>query len=194
MLVGLETFCWCNSPTTAARAHLRHDVGRAQLSGGGRGNRRGSRGQRGARTRRDGTTAAVVGQRRAGRLVGDVRSAELRAGDGDDRRLVAGRAELRRVLRPDKLSADDLLGASQSPSRWPGCRGCLTYLFAERSARPLLIIALQDHPAPHAVQGVRARMPHTTFPWVFFIMLFTLFFIKNFVNSKYGRSCIVARK
>ena len=30
--------------------------------------------------------------------------------------------------------------------------------------------------------------------WVFFIMLFTLFFIKNFVNSKYGRSCIAVRE
>ena len=38
-------------------------------------------------------------------------------------------------------------------------------------------------------------IPHnTTFPWVFFIMLFTLFFIKNFVNSKYGRSCIAVRE
>lgn len=27
-----------------------------------------------------------------------------------------------------------------------------------------------------------------------FIMLFTLFFIKNFVNSKYGRSCIAVRE
>lgn len=38
-------------------------------------------------------------------------------------------------------------------------------------------------------------IPHnTTFPWVFFVMLFTLFFIKNFVNSRYGRSCIAVRE
>ncbi|HIX84653.1 MAG TPA: branched-chain amino acid ABC transporter permease [Candidatus Megamonas gallistercoris] len=38
-------------------------------------------------------------------------------------------------------------------------------------------------------------IPHnTTFPWVFLVMLFTLFFIKNFVNSKYGRSCIAVRE
>ena len=38
-------------------------------------------------------------------------------------------------------------------------------------------------------------IPHyTTFPWVFLVMLFTLFFIKNFVNSRYGRSCIAVRE
>lgn len=38
-------------------------------------------------------------------------------------------------------------------------------------------------------------IPHkTTFVWVFFIMLFTLFFIKNFVNSKPGRACIAIRE
>lgn len=38
-------------------------------------------------------------------------------------------------------------------------------------------------------------IPHyTTFTWVFFIMLFTLFFIKNFVNSRFGRSCIAVRE
>ncbi len=38
-------------------------------------------------------------------------------------------------------------------------------------------------------------IPHyTTFPWVFLVMLFTLFFIKNFVNSRFGRSCIAVRE
>ena len=38
-------------------------------------------------------------------------------------------------------------------------------------------------------------IPHlTTFPWVFFVMLFTLFFIKNFVNSAHGRACIAIRE
>lgn len=38
-------------------------------------------------------------------------------------------------------------------------------------------------------------IPHlTTFPWVFFTMLFTLFFIKNFVNSTQGRACIAIRE
>ena len=34
----------------------------------------------------------------------------------------------------------------------------------------------------------------TDFTWVFFIMLFTLFFIKNFVNSTHGRACISIRE
>lgn len=38
-------------------------------------------------------------------------------------------------------------------------------------------------------------IPHlTTFPWVFFSMLATLFIIKNFVNSTHGRACIAIRE
>ncbi len=38
-------------------------------------------------------------------------------------------------------------------------------------------------------------IPHlTTFPWVFFTMLGTLFFVKNFVNSTHGRACIAIRE
>ena len=38
-------------------------------------------------------------------------------------------------------------------------------------------------------------IPHlTTFPWVFFVMLFTLMVIKNFVNSTHGRACIAIRE
>lgn len=38
-------------------------------------------------------------------------------------------------------------------------------------------------------------IPHlTNFAWVFFLMLFTLFFIKNFVNSSHGRACIAIRE
>ena len=38
-------------------------------------------------------------------------------------------------------------------------------------------------------------IPHlTNFTWVFFAMLITLFFIKNFVNSSHGRACIAIRE
>ena len=38
-------------------------------------------------------------------------------------------------------------------------------------------------------------IPHlTNFTWVFFVMLATLFFIKNFVNSSHGRACIAIRE
>lgn len=35
---------------------------------------------------------------------------------------------------------------------------------------------------------------HTSFTWAFFIMLFILFFIKNFINSSHGRACISVRE
>lgn len=34
----------------------------------------------------------------------------------------------------------------------------------------------------------------TTFTWVFWIMVITLFFLKNLINSTYGRSCISVRE
>ena len=38
-------------------------------------------------------------------------------------------------------------------------------------------------------------IPHkTTFTWVFFVMLFVLFFVKNFINSSHGRACIAVRE
>ena len=38
-------------------------------------------------------------------------------------------------------------------------------------------------------------IPHlTNFTWVFMVMLVTLFFIKNFVNSSHGRACIAIRE
>ncbi len=38
-------------------------------------------------------------------------------------------------------------------------------------------------------------IPHlTNFAWVFFLTIFTLFFVKNFVNSSHGRACIAIRE
>ena len=38
-------------------------------------------------------------------------------------------------------------------------------------------------------------IPHlTNFTWVFFLMLMTLFIIKNFVNSRHGRACLAIRE
>ncbi|EKU71273.1 branched-chain amino acid ABC transporter permease [Selenomonas sp. F0473] len=38
-------------------------------------------------------------------------------------------------------------------------------------------------------------IPHlTNFTWVFFLMLATLFIIKNFVNSRHGRACLAIRE
>nr|WP_157226591.1 adenylate/guanylate cyclase domain-containing protein [Gordonia soli] len=35
---------------------------------------------------------------------------------------------------------------------------CITYVFAERAARPLAVVALRDYPAQHVINGVHARM------------------------------------
>ncbi|WP_196593155.1 branched-chain amino acid ABC transporter permease [Pectinatus sottacetonis] len=35
---------------------------------------------------------------------------------------------------------------------------------------------------------------YTTFAWAFFVMLFVVFFIKNYVNSSFGRACIAIRE
>lgn len=35
---------------------------------------------------------------------------------------------------------------------------------------------------------------YTTFAWVFFAAIFTIFFIKNFINSSHGRACISVRE
>lgn len=35
---------------------------------------------------------------------------------------------------------------------------------------------------------------YTTFTWIFFVMVFTVFFIKNFINSSHGRACISIRE
>lgn len=34
----------------------------------------------------------------------------------------------------------------------------------------------------------------TNFAWAFFVMLFVVFFIKNYVNSSYGRACVAIRE
>jgi branched-chain amino acid transport system permease protein len=35
---------------------------------------------------------------------------------------------------------------------------------------------------------------YSNFPWVFFLMIFTVFVIKNFINSSHGRACISIRE
>ena len=42
--------------------------------------------------------------------------------------------------------------------------------------------------------GFKGIPHHTDFTWVFFLMLATLFIIKNFVNSRHGRACLAIRE
>lgn len=56
------------------------------------------------------------------------------------------------------LSADNAFGVAVAFSLAGLSSSCLTYLFAERSARPLAIVALEDNPTTTPLHGVHARM------------------------------------
>lgn len=58
----------------------------------------------------------------------------------------------------------------------------------------IIRITILNIPYVGGASGFMGIPRHTTFTWVFFIMLFTLFFIKNFVNSSHGRACISVRE
>jgi len=55
-------------------------------------------------------------------------------------------------------------------------------------------IAIINVPYVGGAAGFKG-IPHlTNFTWVFFLMLMTLFIIKNFVNSRHGRACLAIRE
>ena len=58
----------------------------------------------------------------------------------------------------------------------------------------IIRICIMNIPYVGGAAGFKGIPHHTTFAWVFFFMLFTLFFIKNFVNSTDGRACLAIRE
>ncbi|GAA1481287.1 adenylate/guanylate cyclase domain-containing protein [Gordonia sinesedis] len=58
---------------------------------------------------------------------------------------------------PD-LTGATALGVAVAFSLAALSSSCLTYLFAERAARPLAIVALEDNPTTRPLHGVKARM------------------------------------
>ena len=59
---------------------------------------------------------------------------------------------------------------------------------------PFIAALLAGVPYVGGAAGFKG-IPHlTNFTWVFFIMLATLFIIKNFVNSRHGRACLAIRE
>ncbi|KYZ75738.1 ABC transporter [Anaerosporomusa subterranea] len=58
----------------------------------------------------------------------------------------------------------------------------------------IIRITILNIPYVGGASGFMGIPRHTTFTWAFFIMLFTLFFIKNFINSSHGRACISVRE
>lgn len=58
----------------------------------------------------------------------------------------------------------------------------------------IIRIVIMNIPYVGGAAGFSSIAHLTTFPWVFGTMLFTLFFIKNFVHSTHGRACIAIRE
>lgn len=58
----------------------------------------------------------------------------------------------------------------------------------------IIRITILNIPYVGGASGFMGIPKLTDFTWAFFIMLFTLFFIKNFVNSTHGRACISIRE
>ena len=58
----------------------------------------------------------------------------------------------------------------------------------------IIRITILNIPYVGGASGFMGIPRYTTFTWAFFIMMFTLFFIKNFINSSHGRACISVRE
>ncbi|MDL9937838.1 adenylate/guanylate cyclase domain-containing protein [Gordonia sp. ABSL1-1] len=62
------------------------------------------------------------------------------------------------VLAADNLTLNNVIGVAIAFTLAGTSSASLTYLFAERAARPLSVAALHDFPANHVMHGVRSRM------------------------------------
>lgn len=58
----------------------------------------------------------------------------------------------------------------------------------------IIRITILNIPYVGGASGLMGIPRHTTFTWVFFMAVFTVFFIKNFINSSHGRACIAVRE
>lgn len=58
----------------------------------------------------------------------------------------------------------------------------------------IIRICILNIPAVGGASGLTGIPRQTTFTWVFWAMILALFFMKNLVNSTYGRSCISVRE
>lgn len=58
----------------------------------------------------------------------------------------------------------------------------------------IIRITILNIPYVGGASGFMGIPKLTDFTWAFFLMVFTLFFIKNFVNSTHGRACIAVRE
>mgnify|MGYP001763766131 CR=1 FL=1 len=62
------------------------------------------------------------------------------------------------VLAADDVTGNTVVGVAVAFTLAGLSSGCLTYLFAERAARPMAVAALHDVPTTRVMHGVRGRM------------------------------------
>ncbi|MGC4962691.1 adenylate/guanylate cyclase domain-containing protein [Gordonia sp. DT218] len=67
-------------------------------------------------------------------------------------------AVLSYVLAANELTEKTVVGVAVAFMLAGFSSSCITYVFAERAARPLSVVALQDAPAQHVMHGVQTRM------------------------------------
>ena len=58
----------------------------------------------------------------------------------------------------------------------------------------IIRITILNIPYVGGASGLMGIPRYTTFTWAFFAMVFTIFMIKNFINSSHGRACISIRE
>lgn len=58
----------------------------------------------------------------------------------------------------------------------------------------IIRITILNIPYVGGASGLMGIPRYTTFTWAFFAMVFTVFFIKNLINSSHGRACISIRE
>ncbi|GAB88694.1 adenylate/guanylate cyclase domain-containing protein [Gordonia rhizosphera] len=62
------------------------------------------------------------------------------------------------LLAADDLTTQTVFGVAVAFGLAGVSSSCITYVFAERAARPLAVVALHDNPTRHVIHGVRSRM------------------------------------
>jgi branched-chain amino acid transport system permease protein len=58
----------------------------------------------------------------------------------------------------------------------------------------IIRITILNIPYVGGASGFMGIPRYTTFTWLFFLVVFTIFFVKNFINSTHGRACISIRE
>jgi branched-chain amino acid transport system permease protein len=58
----------------------------------------------------------------------------------------------------------------------------------------IIRITILNIPYVGGASGFMGIPRYTTFTWLFFLTVFTVFFVKNFINSTHGRACISIRE